>query len=273
MMLKDYIYDKMLQYKISSYVHKQCITMKNISGLGTADIIYVTIAFNNVKVLEYQAKLLKKFSKDKYSYLIGDNSNNREQSMLIEKFAQNNAIGYVKLPINKLKDPSSSHGAALNWICTNVLKKIDDIRYICFLDHDCFPAKEIFLPEALKVQGFYGLKQERDDMWYLWPGFAFFDLNQISVKDLDFTPSYGDTGSGLYRKLFSKLYNDDIKFCTQNYEVISGEVQSPPQAGKIEWFDGVWFHCMNASDWMGINNADKMNKVYKLLDDILIDSR
>ncbi len=43
----------------------------------------ITIAFNNEKVIEQQARLIRKYIKGEYNYIVADNSSNKDISLKI----------------------------------------------------------------------------------------------------------------------------------------------------------------------------------------------
>ena len=84
-----------------------------------------------------------------------------------------NQIAYIKLPDNSLK-LSDSHAAALNWVSRNVLSSLKEVEWIGFIDHDCFPIREISVYETGQI--FYGLRQERGEKWICGQDFVFLKL-------------------------------------------------------------------------------------------------
>ena len=122
----------------------------NIDGKKT---LILTVSFNNEKVIEKQIELLSKFCKDEYIYLVADNSTILEKSNKIEKICHEGNVYYYRLPANNPfnnYDPSSSHGASLNYIWRNIISKLDNVDYIMMLDHDIFPTSFFSVKEMLK---------------------------------------------------------------------------------------------------------------------------
>src|SRR5688572_25646559 len=147
----------------------------------------VSVAFNNEQVVGHQQRLLKKYFKDPFKHTIIDNSTSSERSMLIRQICKAENIGYIKLHSN-LTSGSDSHGMALNWAYRNFLKERDAV-YFGFIDHDIYPVANTDVIGKLNKQPFYGLKQTRGDIWYLWAGFCFFIRDHVKDKKIDFMPS------------------------------------------------------------------------------------
>lgn len=199
--IKDMLYRPVeLKYKwqISKYCKRKCEKAINLDKINNVDVLYIVVAFNNVRLLEYQFKALKKFSEDRWSYLVVDNSTELKQSSMIEQWCFRNDIAYIKLFPNTLK-LSFSHACALNWVCTNIIPNLNKVDIVGFLDHDIFPIGIINIKSILENQSIYGAEREGSKgKWYLWAGLFFFRTENISVRNLDFTPGNGmDTGGGV----------------------------------------------------------------------------
>lgn len=245
---------------------------KNIDGKKT---LILTVSFNNEKVIEKQIELLSKFCKDEYIYLVADNSTILEKSNKIEKICHEGNVYYYRLPANNPfnnYDPSSSHGASLNYIWRNIISKLDNVDYIMMLDHDIFPTSFFSVKEMLKNQSFYGLVKSRKLGWYLWPGFSCFSIKILKEIVVDFLPSiYGDTGSSNYLSLYKNY--DLIKIDKATDEYIELNIEDTDerdiyidQKNRLELIDGHWIHLINAADWAGIGSMDeKFNKMMKII--------
>lgn len=264
--------------KISNEIKKIILNTKksvflNYSGgewinkekLYDCEILIATVGFNSVKLIEYQNKFVKKKlvgQKNKLVYFVADNSHDEEKSCEIRKYCNMNSIPYVRLsksPYIGTEVGSESHGLALDWICKNVVNKYKNIKVIGFVDHDCFPISKSCdrLWNAVDKQGFYGLRQERGDYWYLWPGFTFIDVSKIDISSVDFCPNgKGDTGSGIGDFVLEYLranhmQESEIEFPDQVYvELLDKKMSQYTQDTCIEVFDGEFVHLMNGSNWL-----------------------
>lgn len=256
------------KYKLTSYIQTPPTTSNcNLQDFNGKDTIYITVAFNNDKVIDYQIKLLKKYHMGSFVHLVLDNSTDNQKSQLIESICNANEIAYIKLPCNRFK-LSRSHGSALNWACRNILSKTQ-FNYVGFLDHDCFPVKEVTWQTKLKEQPYYGVLQERDNIWYLWPGFCFFNLRLIDIDKLDFMLIHGktDTGGKNYLTIFKDYNKDSILFpgyiCRKLCDIEESDLR---QATSVEVFDDEWIHLMNGSNWLKLESEGKNIEVEKYLE-------
>jgi len=229
----------------------------------------ITVAFNNTHVLKHQISKIKENITDKnYRHIIADNSKLPEKREEIKKICLEENIPYIGIPqlsMNRYIGGSNSHAAALNWIYYQLINKIRPCKF-GFLDHDIYPLKPLSVEKYLEEQPFYGKKETREDYWYLWPGFCFFDFNYISKFYVDFSPSkvnqtYVDTGGALWYDLYSNLNNSDYKFAKE--QRISLDKLGYPFQETVEFLDDNWFHSMNASLW---KNAEDYSVA---IDDIL----
>jgi hypothetical protein len=225
---------------------RMLIFNNNINKKNSIDLI--TIAFNNPSLIKHQAISLKQFVTDNFNYHVVDNSTKKITSQLLFNFCKDNSINYYKLPSNLSKKPSISHSLALNWTLHNILKKSKNIYY-GFLDHDIFPIKETSIIRNLKNQVFYGHRQQRERIIYLWPGFCFMNREIFNPSEINFLPSLFlgvDTGGRLFGKL-KKILNQKIKWPNHSYIKINKRYESVHES-YIEKIDD-WIHLINGSGW------------------------
>jgi len=231
-------------------------------------IFIITTAFNNSHVIKHQARLIDKNLRDKFVHIIVDNSDDAESSRRIKTICKEFSRPYIKLPQNAHGRGSNSHALALNWCMRQLILKLKP-AYFGFIDHDIYPVKKEELVSLLEKQTIFGLKQERGQIWYLWPGLCFFKYDENIVRDLDFSPGEingvsVDTGGRLYGNLYSKLDPENISFPTQSYENLrEGNVF---QSDKVEYI-GNWMHSFNGSYWMDV--PDKENELEQLVNKYL----
>lgn len=222
--------------------------------LNQCNLMVVTIAFNNIEILEIQFEHLKRFLDNPLNYVIADNSNKEEHSRRIEIFCKKNKISYIKIPKNPLTGvrASGSHGVALNWCQRNIIKKYKP-KYYGFLDHDIFPIKKVSLVDNLD-EGFYGaIRTKKHPYWYMWPGFSFFNYSKVKKYSFNFFPYHAgsdgsiflDTGGSNYFSIFKKIGTEGVKKAESKLinlvtekEFVKGEDSSQ----TFEIIDGAWLH-------------------------------
>ncbi len=245
--------------KLLFYKHKKALILDNGIEIINNNLLLTTIAFNNLDILKIQYQQLKKNLKDEFVYMIADNSNILSVSEEIKNYCINEKIPYVKLPPNPYTNPSKSHGIALNWVYENVVKKYNP-KYFGFLDHDIFPYKETSIISQIN-ENLFGLIQERENKWYLWAGFCFYDFKNLKNVPLNFLPSKGlDTGGSNYYSLYKNINKNNLSNIAQIYIDTSTENKVPTinninTATTIECI-GDWIHLMRVSNW----NEEKNNK-------------
>ena len=160
--------------------YKNCI-FKKIFHINR-ELAIITIAFNKVDLIKKQSELLKKNITDEFSYFVIDNSNSDEDSFRIRDYCLNNKVNYFRIPPNPGSyNPSLSHGFAINWAIKNIILKYK-IKNFALLDHDIFIIKKYSILNKLNNQIFYGVKQTKLGIWYLWPGFSFFKVNKLKAR-------------------------------------------------------------------------------------------
>lgn len=236
----------------------------------------IVIAFNNEKVIELQIMRLSKYFKDPYELIIVDNSNDETKASVILDICVRNKTGYIRLPMQNKFKISASHALALNWAYRNVIKKRQP-KYFGFLDHDVFPIKPVGIKQHLEKQKFYGLKhyaisssnpniwdRNTPAFWYLWPGFSFYNFNEIkNIRNIDFLPlhihdSFFDTGGANWLSLYS-LEN------TANLAFAQWEREQCADGDIVDIIDRAWVHTMNGSDWR------KLNKRATFIEEVLLE--
>jgi hypothetical protein len=223
-----------------------------------------TVSYNSPLVVHYQAKLLGKYLRDAYTHTVFDNSPPGRPRDAIRELCTRDGIGYVELPQTPFTgNPSKHHGAALNWVCRRYFAARSS-RCFGFLDHDIFPCRATSIVESLNGAAMYGRIDERDERWYLWPGFCFYSRARVRPGRLDFLPAPGlDTGGGNWRRLYRTMDRSRVPAVEPSLERLreGGDKQSD----MVERM-GDWIHTINASEWKDAKG--KMDLVETLLRDL-----
>lgn len=246
--------------KLIMYSYKKGLIVTQGVQMDDAPLLLITIAFNNSKILKVQHKYLKKNLQEEFIHMIADNSTLPNISREIETYCENGKIPYVKLPSNPYQNPSKSHGIALEWAYQHIVRKYQPTHF-GFIDHDIFPYKETSITSHIQ-QGIFGLIQYRNEKWYLWPGFCFYDFKMLKKIKVNFMPTQGlDTGGANYYTLYNKINKDTLSKIPQTYIDISKRkmvpnVNNENTATTIECI-GDWIHIMRVSNW----NNQKNNKI------------
>jgi hypothetical protein len=223
---------------------------------------FVTIAFNNERVIAHQIRLVKKYLRDPHHYLIADNSSEPAAQERICALCRQQGVSYLRLPPNPHMGrlASDSHGLAMNWVWEHFLRPR---RADCFgfLDHDIYPIRATSVMSRLQAQPFWGHLQERGERWYLWPGLCFFSRSAVEGKRLNFRPIPGlDTGGGNWPVLYADRAVSQFEFPPRELRTLrEGDCI---QADRYEIL-GDWLHTYNASGWMKV--APKEHLIDELL--------
>lgn len=236
-----------------------------LEASARARLDVATVCFNNPLVVRYQAKLLRKHLTDEHAYTVFDNSPPGRSRDEIRALCRGEGVSYIELPGTPFTGvPSRHHGAALNWICRRHFAP-RKLPYVGFVDHDLFPSRATSILEKIGDQGLLGRIEERDDRWYLWPGFCFFERSKVRVGELDFLPIPGlDTGGGNWPRLYRQL--DRTRLPRVENRLDNVRPGDDKQADMVEWIAGDWLHAINASAWRPAKG--KMAFVETLLRDL-----
>ncbi len=255
-----FLAERFLRNPLSVVIHERTAA----APLSNPDVLdLVTIAFNTPWVIHEQIGRLKKYLTDPFIYTVVDNSCDERASVTIRQCCRNADVGYIRLRSNPYSQPSENHGLALTWAFSNFVNS-RKARYFGFLDHDVFPVKETTLIGLISRAGVFGHQQERKTIWYLWPGFCFFQRDVIKQARLDFRPARGlDTGGRLWLSLYRNLARNTIPLTEHRYVKVGAS--DDPQSDLVEYI-GDWIHVINASNWK--RTGDKAQLVGQLLDGI-----
>ncbi len=219
-----------------------------------SDCLVIVVTFNNIDILRIQHSYLKKFLLDPYDFVVADNSSNSCEAKKIQLFCEKNNISYVRLPWNPLTGirASGSHGIALNWCYSNMVKKIKP-KYFGFLDHDIFPIVNTTILNKIKIGLWGAVRTRKEDYWYLWPGFCFFDFKTFKDYRFNFFPFHGgkdgdiflDTGGSNYNTIYHNIKRSEIDEATSI--LVNLDTEKVLQKGEdskntFEIIDYSWLH-------------------------------
>lgn len=264
-----------------SFISSAPVTQIRINSERPIELLVLTIAFNEVSLIEQQIALLKKYLKDPFDHIIVDNSSDLSARQSILEICQTQGVGYAGVPHSNPYRENKSHAAAMHWgYCQ--LVRTSKAKVFGFLDHDIFPIRSYSILEKLK-NGIYGrvmhayskdsyqeqISQEIP-YWSLWAGFCFFEKNLVKGSfpwrfnffSKHFPDGYFlDTGGGLWNKLYSKIpYPGSLA----SYEVkqISDQGEGI-QNQNIEMIDGSWIHFVSLSNWRKISAFERKKEIFQ----------
>ncbi|RWE81526.1 MAG: hypothetical protein EOS63_08995 [Mesorhizobium sp.] len=165
----------------------------------------LTIAFGDAQCLDLQVRLIRGLVRHDL-HIVADNSISEAAAGENRQVCAAYGTSYVRLPANPwtVKNPSRSHGAALNWMWHNILKPAAPAAF-GFLDQDLFPTQPCDPFAPLQDVAFYGDLRRAGARWYLWAGYCFFRFDAVARKPLDFGLDWFaglDTGGANWEVLY-----------------------------------------------------------------------
>lgn len=234
--------------------------------------VMATIAFNDVEILERQARAIRAFVSEPV-HVVADNSRDDRRAAQIEALCAVERVPYLRLPPNPwgANSPSRSHGAALNWVWRRLIQPARPVAF-GFLDHDIVPLAPDDPFEALGRQPVAGDKRWINGRWYLWAGYCFFRTEVFDRIAADFGQDWPirlDTGGANWRSLYSRLDPDQIS--QRLIEKIGVFPERPPRDCYFEK-RGVWLHEQRHSDDRPELAGAKRARILELVDAALVDA-
>lgn len=236
----------------------------------------VTVAFNTPALIASQADALHENFSDSFVHVVVDNSTLTGARRDIRALCEDAGAEYVALPPSPARTGSQSHGLALNWATTNVLRRSAS-AYFGFLDHDIFPFARCSYAALLQEQGSYGHFQRAGGQRFYWPGLMFFNRQFLSRGTHDFQPRwlgrhYGDTGAGNCTSIYPKMDLDALRTMTINdfhakdpsRAYVKTSTPLAFQAEAVTVLDDHWLHLVNGSNWAA--DSDHAQKLDDLSD-------
>lgn len=207
--------------------------------------VLVTISFNDPQVIEWQTKLIAR-NVPHAIHIVADNSNDYAARAAIQDICMSAGLTYVAIPGNPWgkgkPDGSRSHGYALNWAWENIAVA-NSPSMAAFLDHDIFPIHNtdpFRLLTSATVAGAVVTRQ--DGRWYLWPGFALFNLDRLTTTRLNFGKDWLDdldTGGLNWSRLYRRLNEGEL--CKANSDRLPISDNIPFEEAYFERIDD-WTH-------------------------------
>lgn len=250
--------DIMLHYYLKKTKPAEEFLEKNKELYGQ-NIIGV-IAFEQPLVLDWLIKLYIK-NVTGFALIIFDNSTCEKKSSEIEIVCKKNATKYLRIPKVNSGHVNRSHGLALTWAYTNVIKKLDT-KIFGFIDHDLIPIAPIDPSKNLNKQDIYGVANIGiNGYWNLWAGFCFYSaLNSCEKLNFLYDFSRGlDTGGRNWGSIYKKYNKDQLIFASNEVHEIEN---SHKKVRRVQFIDKNWIHIGS----IGYNgNFDEKKEFFEIL--------
>lgn len=207
--------------------------------------VLVTISFNDPQVIEWQTRLIAR-NVPHAIHIVADNSTDLTASSAIRNICSAAGVAFAAVPANpwtrREQDGGKSHGYALNWVWRNIVLA-NRPSMVGFLDHDIFPTTKTDPFRMLDRAAVAGLvRTAPGERWYLWPGFAFFNLGRLRTDQLNFGRDWldgFDTGGLNWHRLYRTLSDEDL--CAADYERITVAADVAMDDALFERIDS-WLH-------------------------------
>ncbi len=202
--------------------------------------ILVTIAFGDAEVIDWQVRLVRHYVPATL-HVVADNSLEQSLAARIAAVCSARDIPYLRLPSNPWREPSRSHGIALNWVWHNLIAPAKP-EVFGFLDHDLFPTALDDPFTALSSQDCFGVVRNVGQRWFLWAGYCMFRFDRVRGMPLDFGQDWFnglDTGGGNWHVLYRHLDRPTLKEAHTIFEPYKAGVEVT--SGPLQWV-GTWLH-------------------------------
>lgn len=172
-----------------------------------------TITFNDRQAVRWQLALASEFLHES-NLLVCDNSSSGAAADSIAKICDQQGVKYLRLPDNPWtgKNPSRSHGAAMNWVWHHLIRPARP-KTFGFIDQDLYPIGPSTPHREIGECGCFGDKRWSGHRWFLWAGYCFFDFESVINQPLDFGLDWFaglDTGGANWEVLYRHILSDSI---------------------------------------------------------------
>jgi hypothetical protein len=264
---------KTIRYRIINrlYVRRRARTgdIANLVGRVRGQNVLVTVAFDDPEAILWQSRLVRRYVPSAL-YAVADNSASETRAAAIAAIAHAHDIPYVRLPVNSWREPSRSHGLALNWVWRNLIR-LGQPHAFGFIDDDIFPTapSDPFAP--LATQDFYGLVRTAGSRWFLWAGYCMFRFDRVKDRPLDFGQDWFaglDTGGGNWEVLYRHVALAGLR--QVGTTLVPYREGIDPSRGKLQWCD-TWLHQIGSTGDSDLD-ADKRRVVAAMLAPHLADA-
>ena len=197
------------------------------------------------------------------SILVFDNSRKLAFRKKIELVCKKNGVFYYSLPKYNTHHVNRSHGMAMSWIYSNVIKTLKP-KIFGFIDHDLIPVSPIDFSKAINSQHFYGrITGNKSGYWSLWAGYCLFDFNYLENKKINFLYDFTkglDTGGRNWESLYSSFQKNELVFApATNKKIYLSKFKN---GWDVDFIDEKWIHIGSISY---NNNFDKKFNFFKAL--------
>jgi len=223
--------------------------------------VLITVAFEDAQAIGWQIDLVRRYVACDL-HVVGDNSADDARAQEVRAVCEGAGVLYLRLPPTGASS-SRSHGLALNWLWSNVVRPGRPASF-GFLDDDFFPTGPDDPFAALESQNFFGVVRTAGERWFLWAGYGVFRYDAVVNKPLDFRQDWFiglDTGGGNWEVLYRHADLARLRHARMSQEPYRADL--PASESYFQWVNG-WLHEVGASGRPDLT-ADKRAVVAALL--------
>jgi hypothetical protein len=236
-----------------------------------------SIQYNKPSFIDLQKKSFDKFAGE-YNFTVIDNSIDNNISSQIKDRCSLNNLKFIETK-DKFDSINNglhgfSHEIGINCFLNNLKNNhtINDI--VILLDHDVFLISYISkIMDKIKESSILSVKQEREHVYYAWPGLTIFNLsnciniNEISLDGCKLVDgnwilvdgARTDVGGHSYHYL--KKYKNEVKFI----DIMENFVENVDKIND----NHVFYHFHDGSQWSGYSNEiwnNKFEQIKKIIE-------
>lgn len=168
-------------------------------GKLCAEVLIITHSYNRPELIEWQARLFKKFLQDPYRFVVFDDSQDPRITHAIREQCVRFGLGYYKIPQEihdrpYLKRWSDEPWHSISVRCSNVIQySLDVVGFnhngiVVIIDSDAFLVRPFSIEKWMEGYDLAGIPQHRDpNIEYLRNDLVFMDMRTLPNKRrLDF---------------------------------------------------------------------------------------
>jgi hypothetical protein len=237
-----------------------------------------SIQYNKPSFIELQKKSFDRFA-GPYNFTVIDNSIEEIISHQIKNICLENNLKIIQT-LNKFDSRQNglhgfSHEIGINTFLNELKNKHDRNDIVMLLDHDVFLISDLSkILKLIEESSILTIKQERQHIYYIWPGLVIFNLkNCINIDEISLDGAklinghwipidnnvFTDVGGHSFHYL--KKYSEKIKFV----DILKYFIQNNEEINE----DHIFFHFHDGSQWSGYPNEiwdDKFKKIKKIIE-------
>jgi hypothetical protein len=233
-----------------------------------------SIQYNKPAFIELQKKSFDKFIKE-YTFTVIDNSIDKNISSEIKEMCKSHNINFIETE-NKFDSRYNglhglSHEIGIKLFLDKLKNTHKNTDIVMLLDHDVFLVSDISkILDTILNSSILTLKQQREHIYYVWPGLTVFNLNNcVNINEISLNGAqlvngvwepidngiFTDVGGHSFHYL--KKYENELKFVDLSEYFLNETIENINDKH-------VFYHFHAGSQWSGYSNEIWDNKFEKI---------